>query len=108
MALAVSRVTQGFTYFDWRSPLFHALFASFLGALAAAMTWATNRDLFTSERARLTGRLASFINIGVVALLQVDAPVVAIWYLMAGAMSFFLTSVVAARMSDLWQSASDE
>jgi hypothetical protein len=108
MALAVGRVAQGFAYFDWRSPLFHALFASFLGVLAAVVVWFSSRHHFTGERARLAGRIAAAINVGVVAILQVDALVVGFWYLMAGAMSFFLTSFVAGRIADAWQRLAQE
>ncbi|MFQ5398333.1 MAG: hypothetical protein ACE5E7_01920 [Anaerolineae bacterium] len=98
LALSVGQITRGFTYFDWRAPLFHALFALFLGGLAALASGFLDRERSVSpEEAGRAGRIAAVINVGSVALLQVDAVIVAFWYFMAGLISVFLTAAAARR-----------
>jgi hypothetical protein len=103
LALILNRLTQGFAYFDWRSPLFHALFAVLLAMLATITTWFMRKEHFSEEGVRRVARIAAAINIGVVAILQVDAVIVAFWYLIAGVMSFYLTSFAAGKTVRLWR-----
>lgn len=117
LALSVTGITTGFTYFNWRAPLYHALFAALLGLLATAAVLLLNRDAPSGRRdplesglvrqasqmGRRAGQIAAGINVGIVALLQVDALVVGLWYLMAGAASLMISSFIAGRAAGLWQ-----
>jgi len=102
LALAATSLTRGFTYFQWRPPLFHLLFAIFLGALSYLFLRAfLGRPPARSEAVR-SGRIAALLNVGLVALLSVDALIVGIWYFIAGAVSLLVTGFVAGVLASRW------
>lgn len=51
---------------------------------------------------RGSGRIASIINVGIVALLAVDAVIVGFWYVIAGAISVLITGFTAGLLASRW------
>lgn len=102
LMLAASAVPRGFTYFPWRPALLHLIFALSLGLLSALILRLIARRSVTRREAIIAGRIAAVVNIAVVALLAVDAFIVAIWYLIAGAASFLITGFVAGLLTVIW------
>lgn len=102
LMLAASAVPRGFTYFPWRPALFHLIFAVSLGLLSTLILRLVARRSVTRQEATIAGRIAAVVNIAVVALFAVDAFIVAIWYLIAGAASFLITGYVAGLLTVVW------
>lgn len=102
LMLAASAVPRGFTYFPWRPALFHLIFAVSLGLLSTLILRLVARRSVTRQEATIAGRIAAVVNIAVVALFAVDAFIVAIWYLIAGAASFLITGYVAGLLTVIW------
>ena len=102
LMLSATSLTKGLLYFQWRAPLFHLFFALALGLLAVVVL-----RLLTGRRPRraeagFTGRIAAVVNVGLVALLAVDAIIVGFWYLMAGVVSVLITGYAAGLAVTLW------
>ena len=102
LILAVTSVPRGFTYFQWRPPLLHLLFAVFLGFVALLVLRAILRRPPTRHEATRAGRIAALLGVVVVALLAVDALIVGIWYLIAGAVSILVTGFTAGFLASRW------
>ncbi len=102
LILSVTQLTRGFLYFPWRPPLFHLLFALLLGLLAVAILRLVARQAPNRENAIRAGRIAALINVGVVALLAIDALMVGFWYLTAGVITILLTGFVAGLFASRW------
>ncbi len=97
MPAAIMRsVREGFAYFDLRSPLLHLLFAVGFGAGSA---WLTVRRGGTAEQARGSARIASGLGILVVAIQEVDAIVVAIYYGLSAFVSLSISAYAADRFT---------
>ena len=92
LALAVTGILRGFAYFDWRSPLLHAAFAASLGASAGLFVRMGSAGRVFPDGAARAGRIASILSVIVVALLEVDALSVALWYALGGFVSVALSS----------------
>jgi hypothetical protein len=103
LMLAASAIPRGFTYFPWRPALFHLLFAVALGLLATVIMWVVKGRPVTRREATIAGRIAAVVNIAVVAILAVDAFIVAIWYLIAGAASILITGYAAGLLAAIWR-----
>lgn len=103
LMLAATAVPRGFTYFPWQPALFHLLFAVVLGLLAAVIMRVVMPRPITRREATIAGRIAAVVNIAVVAILVVDAFIVAIWYLIAGAASFLITGYAAGLLTVIWR-----
>ncbi len=103
LMLAASAVPRGFIYFPWRPALFHLLFAVTLGLLAAVIMRVIMPRPITRREATIAGRIAAAVNIAVVAILVVDAFIVAIWYLIAGAASLLITGFAAGLLMVIWR-----
>lgn len=91
--LAVSQLFRNPIYVNWRGVLIHVGFAAALGIFSSVLlVWQTRngRQSATTTRA---GQLAAIINIGAVTLTEVDAPMVAIWYLTGGYVSMLITTL---------------
>jgi hypothetical protein len=102
LMLSATSLTRGFLYFQWRAPLFHLFFALAIALLAVvALRVLTGRRPGRAE-ARFAGRIAAAFNVGVVALLAVDALIVGLWYLMAGGVSVLITGYAAGLAATLW------
>ena len=93
--LSVTQLTRGFTYFPWRPLIVHLIFAVGLGILSFVLLWIFTREESGPDQAAKVGRIASAINLVVVAALAVDAPVVGFWYLIAGVVSLIITGLSA-------------
>ena len=102
LILAATSIPRGFTYFPWRSPLFHLLFAIFLGILTLLILRAILQRTPVSQEATRASRIAALINVGIVALLAVDAVVVGFWYAIAGATSILVTGFTAGFLASRW------
>ena len=102
LVLAVTQVTRGFTYLPWRPALFHLLFAVSLGVLAFLVLLLINKGPISRDEATRAGRIAALINVVVVALLAVDALMVAFWYLVAGLISVLISGLAAGLLARWW------
>lgn len=104
LTLSLSQLVQsGYGYFNWRSLIFHGLFILFLSGLAVVVLWLFNgRQPVSPGKAVLVARLAAAINVTAVALTEVDALIVAFWYLVAGILSVYLTGFVAQKIAAWW------
>jgi hypothetical protein len=94
-------LTEGFIYFDWRSPLAHLVFAISLGLISA---WIVIRRDMPLDAAAQIGRLAGAVNVMAVAILEVDAVVVGFYYLISGYVSVMVISYTARRAA-VWLNA---
>ena len=103
LILSVTQLTRGFTYFPWRPLIAHLIFAISLGILSSVMLWIIARNDAGPDQAAKAGRIASGINLIVVAALAVDAPIVGFWYLIAGAASLIITGVSARYTAVLFK-----
>jgi len=102
LMLSATSLTKGTLYFQWRAPLFHLFFALALALLAVvALRILAGRRPGRAE-AIFAGRIAAALNVGVVALLAVDALIVGLWYLMAGVVSVLITGYAASLAATLW------
>ena len=102
LMLSATSLTKGTLYFQWRPPLFHLFFALALGLLAVlALRTVLGRRPRRAE-AKYAGRIAAVVNVGLVALLAVDAIIVGIWYLLAGVVSVLITGYAAILAAALW------
>jgi len=95
--LAFTQLPRGLIYLAWRPALYHLLFSLGLGLLAAAALRWRHAEQATRAEARLAGRLAMLLNVLVVALLSVDAAIVALWYGLAGLVTVLICGWVASR-----------
>jgi hypothetical protein len=102
LILSVTQITRGFLYFQWRPPLLHLLFAVFLGLLAVVVLRFVARRMPIREQAVRAGRIAALLNVGVVALMAVDALMVGFWYLTAGVVTVLLTGFAAGLIVTSW------
>ncbi|VAW32241.1 hypothetical protein MNBD_CHLOROFLEXI01-869 [hydrothermal vent metagenome] len=87
----------GWLYLNWRGVGWHLLFILFLVVLnAGILRFWVPREQWEQLRMGSAVRFAAVLNLTIVALTEVDAVVVFIWYLMAGFISLFL----AGRLAD--------
>jgi hypothetical protein len=103
LMLSISQIPRGLTYFPWRPILVHFLFAVMLGVLSFFVLVLINRDSANTDGAAKVGRIAAVINVGVVAIIAVDAVVVGFWYLISGLVSVVLTGYAARLAAILWR-----
>ncbi|RMG98834.1 MAG: hypothetical protein D6706_06515 [Chloroflexi bacterium] len=95
LALLVGQLLRNRLYFNWWALVVPLLFAVLLGGMVGGvMGWAGVTDRRRVVRA---ARVAAVLNILMVAADEVDAPVVAFWYLVAGMMSVWVTTAVSTR-----------
>lgn len=95
LALAFQQLLSGMLNFDWQPLLRHVLFALVLGAAAAITVRIMLSDSGSVTDAGRAGRLAAFINAGVIAVFNVDALMVLLFYVIGGAMTIFITTRAA-------------
>ena len=99
LALAIGQITRSFLYFNWSALLWHALFAALLGLLVVLLLrWLTDGYTMTGDAAQ-AATIASAINLAIVALTEVDALMVAFWYLMASFISYTITTSIARQLA---------
>ena len=92
---AVMRASrEGFTYFDARSPLLHVLFIASIGMLSGALAVRLELDV---QRARSMSRIAAGIGIVIVAVREVDAFTVLLYYAIAALASLFICGYAADK-----------
>jgi hypothetical protein len=90
-------LTEGFLYFDWRSPLSHVLYAVSLGVVTG---WIVVRRDMALGAAHQIARVAGAVNVLVAAILEVDAVVVGFYYLISGYISLMLIGYAARRAAE--------
>ena len=95
-------VRTGIAQFNWVSPLIFLLFT----AVAILLSVASARYLGWQheEDAGVMARTVMLLNVGVVVLLETDAVMVAIWYLLSLVLSITLTTSVATVLARIWTS----
>lgn len=95
LPLAFQQILSGLLYFDWQSPVRHLLFALVLGGAAATVVCIMYVDDGSVSDAGRAGRLAAFINVGIIAALNVDAFIVLIFYAIGGIITMYVTARTA-------------
>lgn len=101
--LVLSQALRGsLLYLNWRGVVGHLLFILFLVLLIVGIVqlWLP-KSQHQEIRLRSAARVATGLNIAVVAFTEVDAVVVGFWYLMAGFLSLFLAGALADGLTKL-------
>ena len=102
MLTAQSILRGNFLYLNWRHWLWPLLFFSSIALLAVfVLRYFKTDPAEIEDDARRAAQLAAGLNVGVVALMEVDAMMVAVWYLMTGFIAVSLASFVAGRLAHL-------
>lgn len=101
LMVAVTQITNGFTYFPWRPALYHLIFAVLLGVLSLALLAILKKGNVSRKEAVQAGRIAALINVLFVAATEVDAVVVGFWYLVSGLASILISGLVAGLVAGL-------
>ena len=103
IVLSFGQIMRGFLYWNWRGPLFHLGFVVLLACLSLfLLRWQSFRGKNLSQLAGQVARLTAVVNIGVVAIQQVDAFIVGVYYLIGGLISTFIAGIVAEKGADLF------
>ena len=103
VVLGLSQALRGgFLYLNWRGMVWHLLFILFLVLLIVGILrlWLP-KSQWSQIRIGSAARFAAILNIAAVALTEIDAVVVLIWYLMAGFVSVFLAGALADGVAKL-------
>jgi hypothetical protein len=108
LVLSATQLTRGFLYFPWRPLVFHLLFLLFLALLTVIILRLISQRLPDKGEAARAGRIAALINVGIVALLAIDAFMVGFWYLASGLVSFLLTGFAAGLIANRWRQLSQQ
>lgn len=100
LVLSVAQLIRGPLYWNWQAPLIHILFLAILAGLAVSGVYLVRREkggewMLAVEVARVT----AVINVGVVALMEIDAIVVGFYYIIGGLVSVWITGTVARWMA---------
>lgn len=100
LILSIAQIGRGFLYWNWKNPLFHLLFGFGLVLLTLSFLtiWGIRKQEILIIGPRVV-RLALGFNIGIVALQQIDALVVGIYYLLSGFVSIIWTGFLAEQMA---------
>lgn len=98
-------ITAGFRYFDWRSPLYHLLFAIALGVAAASASRALLGRPPNERQGIWSARVASAINLIAAGVGQVDALIVLMYFLISSFISITVSAYAAARVARAWAAA---
>lgn len=102
LVLSAMQLTRGLLYFPWRPVVLHLIFVLFLALTAAVILRLAVKRAPDKDEATRAGRSAAFINVGVVAIVNVDAFMVDFWYLAAGGVSLLLTGFIASLFAHVW------
>lgn len=98
LVLSFTQLFRGFLYWNWQRPLLHLLFVLAMALLAVLICQRLRRgDVALAGR---VARLTAVINIGIVAVQQVDAFVVGVYYLIGGVVSTMVAGTVAEWVAD--------
>lgn len=86
----------GLLYLNWRGVGWHLLFLLFLVVLNAGILrlWLP-KDRWHQIRFNSAVRIAAVLNVAAVALTEIDAVVVLVWYLLAGFISVYMAGILA-------------
>ena len=96
VVLSVAQITRGLLYWNWQGVLVHVLFYLFLPVLSVAgIYFWHNEKLDFIVQAFDAGRLTAVINVVVVALQQIDAFTVAVYYLFGGFLMVWISGISA-------------
>ena len=87
----------GLAQFNWLSPLIFLLYS--LGAILLSVGVAHRLSWRHEEDAGVIARTVMLLNVGVIVLLETDAVMVGIWYLLALVLSMTLAASVATVLS---------
>ncbi|WP_420643490.1 hypothetical protein [Candidatus Leptofilum sp.] len=103
VVLGVSQAMRdGFLYLNWRGIAWHLFFVIFLiFLLVGIVRLRFARTEWAMFDYRAAAQVAVVLNVGVVALLAVDAFVVALWYGMAGLLSVLLARLLAGGVAKI-------
>lgn len=79
------------------------LFLAFMAILTTILlAFLRSNQSWEVDDARGAGRLAAGVVVGITAVIQVDAIVVAFWYLLAGVVAVFLTGFMAGQIARIF------
>ncbi len=93
-AAILRSLREGFIYFDARSPLLHVLYTVALGMAAGGLS---SRQTGTARDARLMARVAVGLGILVVAVREIDAFTVALYYAISAFVSLMIGAFAAEK-----------
>ncbi|WP_420630574.1 hypothetical protein [Candidatus Leptofilum sp.] len=101
VVLGVSQAVRGgFLYLNWRGIVWHLAFIVFLLVLLVGIIrLRLPKTRWAELDYRAAAQVAVVLNVGLVALLEIDAFVVALWYSMAGLVSVLLTRLLAGSVA---------
>ena len=100
LMLTAQNIFRGnFLYLNWHYWVWPLLFFGLVALLVVAVLHFMEQDQVSNEAdAKRAAQIAVGINVGLVAFLEIDAMMVAIWYLMTGFVAVSLTSFMAGRL----------
>ncbi|NCF69925.1 MAG: hypothetical protein GWP61_28605 [Chloroflexi bacterium] len=104
LVLTIQHLIGGsFLYLNWRGFLMPLLFLAFMAILTTILlAFLRSNQSWEVDDARGAGRLAAGVVVGITAVIQVDAIVVAFWYLLAGVVAVFLTGFMAGQIARIF------
>lgn len=92
----------GWLYLNWRGVGWHLLFLLFLAVLnLGVLRLSLAKDQWPQIQFDSAVRIAAVLNVAAVALTEIDAVVVLVWYLLAGFISVYLAGMLANILSKL-------
>ena len=101
IVLSFGQIMRGFLYWNWQGPLLHLIYISLLAMLGVFfLKWFGLRGDLLKQVSLQVARLTAVINIGIIAIQQIDAFIVGVYYLMGGLISIFIAGYVAEKIAE--------
>ncbi len=101
VVLSFTQLTQGLLYWDWQGVLIHISFYLFLPTLSVIglYFWHNEAEEFV-DQAFDAGRITAVINVSIVALKEVDAFSVGIYYIFGGFLMVWISGIMAKWLAN--------
>lgn len=101
VVLSFAQIMRGFLYWNWRAPLYHFLFIALLAVLGVYLLKLSGvRGKRLKQIGVQVARLTAVLSIGIIAIQQIDAFIVGVYYLMGGLISVFFAGFVAEKFAE--------
>ncbi len=99
--LSFTQLTRGLLYWNWQGVLIHVFFYLFLPTLSmiGLYFWHNGAEDFV-EQAVVAGRITAVINVGIVAIKEVDAFSVGVYYVFGGFLMVWISGVMAKWLAN--------
>ena len=104
LVLTIQHMFRGsFLYLNWRGLVWPLLFFGFIALLTTILLYFLGSNQgWEVDDARGAARLATGIIVGVVAITEVDAVIVAFWYLLAGFVAILITGFISGQIARIF------